>query len=240
MGLQAGQRSELTAQRGGRGTARRRLSTDTSRAMISVSVTTPPLGDDARSWRHLAELLEDAGIEVADLGLNDDGTGAAELHVPADGEGEALDAVRRAIAQHFGAVVGDGLEVRSEQTADDEPAETATPVDAMRWVREPVAWTRFGEGGGERRVRIFYTQTGGVDLIAEVVVAESAQTVAVSLFQRALDHPDASEKAVAAARGVEVELAEPLGERRLIDGTTGIEAQRTGEAAPEICPLWVP
>jgi hypothetical protein len=208
--------------------------------MISVSVTTPPLGDDARSWRHLAELLEEAGIEVADLGLNDDGTGAAELHVPADGEGEALDAVRRAIGQHFGAAIGDGMEVRSEQTADEEPAEAPAPAGEMRWVREPIAWTRFGEGAGERRVRIFYRQTGGVDLIAEVVVAESAETVAVSLFQRTLDHPDASEKTIAAARGVEVELAEPLGERRVIDGTTGIEAERTDEGAPELCPLWVP
>src|SRR3954452_12209812 len=95
--------------------------------MISVSVTTPPLGDDARSWRHLAELLEDAGIEVADLGLNDDGTGAAELHVSADGEGEALDVVRRAIGEHFGAAIGDGLQVRSEQAADEDAAPEAAP-----------------------------------------------------------------------------------------------------------------
>jgi hypothetical protein len=201
--------------------------------MISVSVTTPPLGDDARSWRHLAELLEDAGIEVADLGLNDDGTGAAELHVPADGEGEALDVVRSAIGRHFGAAIGDGLQVsRREQTADEEPAEApAPPAGQQRWVREPVGWTQFGAGGGEHRVRIFYAAGS----LAEVVVAESAQTVAVSLFRRTLGG-----EGEAGTRCVEVELAQPLGERRLIDGTTGVEAQRSDEDAPEPCPLWVP
>src|SRR4051794_25683348 len=128
---------------------------------------------------------------------------------------------------------------------------------SLRWLRVVQQWELYDVGMDERKLRVFYLGGGGP--LADVVVAETGATVAISLFTRELvgTYPDGSE---AASNGpgvtacLQVELARPLDGRTVLDGSTGTRCRRADPALIDdngddalllripdgACPLWVP
>ena len=95
---------------------------------------------------------------------------------------------------------------------------------------------------------MFYTQAGTGSgpgaAIAEVVVHETFSVVAITLFERELagTYPDGAvaARALAAVPAcIEVELEQPLGQRRVIDGSTGETARILDRGAREPSQDWI-
>ena len=130
----------------------------------------------------------------------------------------------------------------------------------LRWFRSPLKWTAFDEEGAV--LRVFFSQAGTGSgpgaAIAEVIVSEGPDVVAITLFERVLTgvYPGGSvaASALAAVSGcLEIELDHPLAGRKLIDGSTGLSPRVRDRDAPEPeedwfygralaggCPRWIP
>jgi hypothetical protein len=139
---------------------------------------------------------------------------------------------------------------------DDARKEEGT----LRWIRSPVEWTAFDEDGSV--LRLFFVQAGSASgpggAIAEVVLSEGPDQVAITLFERVLGgvHPDGSiaARSLAAVGGcLEIELDRPLAGRKLLDGATGLTPHKRDRDAREPeedwfharalahgCPRWMP
>jgi hypothetical protein len=140
--------------------------------------------------------------------------------------------------------------------ADDLPDDEGP----LRWFRSPLDWTAYDEEGSVLRVFFIQPGTGSGPgaAIAEVVVSECLDVVAVTLFERVLSGvlPDGSIAAssLAAVPGcLEIELDRPLAGRKLIDGSTGLAPRMRDRDASEPaedwfyaralargCPRWMP
>jgi len=89
------------------------------------------------------------------------------------------------------------------------------------------------------------TSTSVEHPIAEIVVAESYPTVAVTLFRRVLvldpddGASDLAEVASALPSAVQIDLREPLGDRILVDGSTGRRGTRRAEVLDRPAPRWL-
>jgi hypothetical protein len=178
--------------------------------------------------------------------MRDDGVGTGELRVVAATAHDALLLVRQVVSEHYGAEVGERLEMRAEPIPGDRGAEPGDDDSGeLRWVRNPVTWDEYAEAARGRRLRILYVNGGAP--ISEVDVVESPTIVAIALYERTLEgtYPDGSvvaHAAVAVAGCLQVELTRPVGKRRVVDGTTRRPAERVERAGgvDDACPLWVP
>ena len=133
----------------------------------------------------------------------------------------------------------------------------------LYWARRPVEWNGFDPADDGHGLRIVYAQAGTASgsgaRIAEVLVVEDADKVAVTLVERHLDgaYPDGvevGEKLARVTNFMEVRLMDRLGDRELIDGSTGKRPPRLDRDAPEDtrdrrildvmerqgCPVWLP
>jgi hypothetical protein len=144
---------------------------------------------------------------------------------------------------------------------DESGKKRAAAGAPLAWVERAVPWSVF-EREGEATLRIFYVQSGSAEgpdaALAEVSVRESSSAVEVRLFERVLagtysDGSTAASAAGAVAACLEIALAQPLGERKVIDGTSGQSARTLDGNAPpgegdwfllralaRGCPRWVP
>ena len=234
---------------------------------IAVWVATSELGGNAfDSWAALRDLVEDEHVEVVGWGANDDDRGNARLLVSANDEPEAVARTCAALAQVFARTLVDTWDVRTRPGPDDPPIgdddeyEDEDIAEGLHWVRSPIDWDAYDLGEDERMLRIHYTQAGTASgpgaAIAEVVVTEFGSTVAVTLFERDLQgtYPDgaiAGRKMAAVGGCLQVRLSDELGQRRVVDGTSGIEPRRLDPAddgdrrfleaaARGGCPVWQP
>ncbi len=195
---------------------------------VRLTATWAPDGV-ASAWDDAAAAVDDtADVEVLGWGESDDGACDLELRVAAD---DAAAAEGRAEALMQEALARQGvrnLELRAHAVpADDENDESEGP---LRYVRVPLAWDAYELDDGDRVLRLFFTQGGTAygpsHDIAELVLAESAEVVSVTLFERAIagTYPDgaiAAEPLAAVSGCLEVALSGPLRHATPIDGSTG-------------------
>ena len=110
--------------------------------------------------------------------------------------------------------------------------------------------------GPDPVLRIGYRQAGTTfgpnNDLAEVVLSERGDVVAVALFERTVrgvypDGTEASEKLMAVTSFVEIGLSRPLGNRAVIDATTGVHLEPLADDpalpprrryGPRGCPRW--
>lgn len=227
---------------------------------VTVWVTTPVLPDaEADRWMDRVS-LEGRGIEVRTWGSDGDGRGIAVLRLFASSATAAVEQARQVLDDIFGDWIA-GADLRTTPGPDDLPDFDIDEAEQpLRWIRQPVRWDACSVGDDPRLLRIHYIQAGTVAgpgaAIAEVVLSEEGATVSVTLFERDLagTYPDGAGagRALAAVSGcLQVRLQRPLGQRRVIDGSTGIEARRLDEgdeddrdrwqsAVRRGCPIWEP
>jgi hypothetical protein len=104
----------------------------------------------------------------------------------------------------------------------------------LHYDRRPLEWSVYEPGKDDRAVRVLFFQSGtaaGPNFpVAEVQLAESEDTVAITLYEHAFGEVEL----LARVSGcIEVMLDEPLGTRKLIDGSNGREARRLDRSARE-------
>ncbi len=211
-------------------------------------------------WVGLPDLVAAEDLRVRGWS---DGTVKATLQVQAASEQAAVATVRSRLRRLFGAQFVEGLEIRTVPRVNDEiPIEDGDAGDepGLLWRRAACGWGEFSATNDSDVIEVHYVQAGTAEgpgaAIAEVVVSEAGSTVSISLFERELVgvYPDGAgaARALAAVGGcLAVRLRSPLGQRRVIDGTTGLPARRldpsSGDdrreldwAAQRGCPIWEP
>ena len=224
---------------------------------IVVWVTTPELPESRHGeWMRLPAKLDSKHVEVRHWGSNDDGGGHGVLLVEADDHEAARTLARQRLRRAFGDELAAEADVRTVPRADDDAVfadDDDLDEGPLRCVREPLGWSEYADGDELTLLRVHFTHSGSAHdaALAEVIVTESGPTVSISLFQRQIwgTYPDgatAATPAVAVFGCVQVRLARPLGQRRVIDGTTGLLAQRVAENSDHRwierhgCPIWEP
>ena len=107
----------------------------------------------------------------------------------------------------------------------------------LRLVLRPLEWQAYDLLEEGRGIRVFYGHSPS-EAVADLVLSESAEIVAITLFERSLEgvYPDGSvpaKSAVGTASCLEVRLDERVAERRIIDGSTGRATRLRALDAPE-------
>ena len=144
------------------------------------------------------------------------------------------------------------------EVSDDEYQRLVREHGRLEWGRRAVDATHFeAVDEPDPALRIRYVQAGSTlgpnSDLAEVVLGEGDDVVEVALFERTVwgvypDGTEASEKLMAVASFVEIGLNRPLGNRAVIDATTGVRLQPLDiDAAlpprrrygPRGCPRWL-